>query len=256
MTEQTTYIEVGQENILNLDSNEFGNFIAFTDNKTVITNDANVKIDIDISFPIIRRLSADTFFIADSRTENSDNGHIYSFTGQKLKSFLAGDGIEDIIIHNDKIVITYFDEGVFGDDGPNNDGIAIFDFSGKQLFGFNSAAKYGHIADCYCICKHGNKHVLFYAYTELKVYELNLDTLKVVIYETPNDFSGTSSISSRQDKIYFHSSYNDKQSFFLWDRKKNKVIKFGNYSSNLTGIGNGKFITYGDKGFTIIDPTE
>jgi hypothetical protein len=222
MTEQTTYLEVGQENILNLDSDEYGNFIAFTDNKAVITNDAKLEIDIEVKFPIIRRLNTESFFIVDSRNDKSDNGHIYNFTGQKLKSFLAGDGIEDIIIHNDKVVITYFDEGVFGDGGPNNDGVAIFDFSGKQIFGFNSIAKYGHIADCYCICKHNKTHVLFYAYTDLKVYELNLDTLKIVVYETPNDFSGTSSISSKQDKIYFHSSYNDKQSFFLWGRKKTK----------------------------------
>lgn len=256
MTEQTIYIETGQEKIVNLDADEYGNFIAFTDNKTVITNDINLKIDIELSFPIIRRLNAGTFFITDGRTDKSDNGHIYSFSGQKLRSFLAGDGIEDIIIHNDKIVITYFDEGVYGDDGPNNDGVSVFDFSGNQLFGFNSNGSYGHIVDCYCICKHDNNKVLFYAYTELKVYELNLDTYKIVVYDTPNEFSGTASISSKQDKIYFHSSYDDKQSFFLWDRKKNVVTKFGSYISNLTGIGNGKFIMYGVNGYTIIDPTE
>lgn len=256
MTEQTKYIDIGQEKILNLDADEYGNFIAFTDNRTVITNDHNLKIDLVVSFPIIRRLDANNFLIADCRTDKSDNGHIYSFAGQKIKSFFAGDGIEDIVIHHGKIVITYFDEGVFGDDGPNNDGVSVFDFSGKQLFGFNSIAKYGHIVDCYCICKHDNKNVLFYAYTDLKVYELNLDTFKVVAYDTPNDFSGTYSISSKQGKIYFHSSYHDKQSFFLWDRKKNEVTKFGSFSSNLSGIGNGKFITYGDKGYTIVDPTE
>ncbi|ACU07064.1 hypothetical protein FIC_00609 [Flavobacteriaceae bacterium 3519-10] len=256
MTEQTTHIDVGQSKILNLDADDQGNFIAFTDTKTVITNEHNLKIDIEIRFPIIRRLNNETFLIADSRTDNSVNGYIYNFGGQLVKSFLVGDGIENIVVHRDKIVITYFDEGVLGDDGPNNDGLAVFNFSGGQIFGFNSSKIYGNILDCYCICMHGANEILFYAYTDLKVFELNLDTFKVESFETPNDFLGTSAISSTADKIIFHSSYDDKRSFFLWDRNKSEVIKFGDYSPRLTGIKNGKFLIYGDSGYTIVSPTE
>lgn len=254
MTEQTTHIDVGQSKILNLDADDQGNFIAFTDTKTVITNDHNLKIDIEIRFPIIRRLNDNTFFIADARTEKGNNGYIFNFNGQFKKSFLAGYGLQDIIIHRDKIIITYFDEGVLGDKGPNNDGIAIFNFSGEQIFGFNSSKIWGNILDCYCICKHGTNKVLFYAYTDLKVFELNLDTFKVEIFDTPDDFLGTSAITSTADKIIFHSSYDDKRSFFSWDRNNNEVIKFGDYSPGLTGIKNGKFLIYSDNGFTIINP--
>jgi len=256
MTEQTTHIDAGQSEILNLDADDQGNFIAFTDNKTVVTNDHSLKIEIDLRFPIIRRLDNETFFIADSRTEKDNNGYIFKFSGQLVKSFLAGDGIEDIIVHRNKIIITYFDEGVYGGDGPNGDGLAVFDFEGQQEFGVNSSAGDMVIADCYCICKHGTNKVLFYAYTDLKVFELNLDTFKFESFETPNDFSGTSAISSTVDKIIFHSSYNDKRSFFSWDRNKKEVIKFGDYSPGLTGINNGKFLIYGDSGYTIINPTE
>jgi len=256
MTEETTHIDVGQNKILNLDADDQGNFIAFTDNKTVVSNDHNLKIEIDYSFPVIRRLNNDKFFIADSRTEKGNNGYIFNFSGQLLKSFLAGDGIQDIIVHRDKIIITYFDEGVYGSDGPNGDGLAVFDFEGQQLFGVNSSAGNMVIADCYCICKHGTNRVLFYAYTDLKVFILNLDTFEIESFETPNDFSGTSAISSTADKIIFHSSYQDKRSFFSWDRNKKEVIKFGDYSSGLKGIKNGKFLIYGDSGYTIINPTE
>ena len=256
MTEQTTHIDVGQSKILNLDADDQGNFIAFTDNKTVLTKNHNLKIEIDLHFPIIRRLDNDTFFIADSRTEKDNNGYIFKFSGQLVKSFLAGDGIEDIVVQQDKIVITYFDEGVLGDDGPNNDGLAVFNFSGEQIFGFNSSKIWGNILDCYCICKHGTNRILFYAYTDLKVFELNLDTFKVESFETPNDFSGTSAITSTADKIIFHSSYDDKRSFFSWDRNKKEVKRFGDYSPGLKGIKNGKFLIYGDSGYTIIDPTE
>lgn len=256
MTEQTTHIDVGQSKILNLDADDQGNFIAFTDNKTVIANDHNLKIEIDFRYPIIRRIDNETFFIADSRIEKGNNGYFFNFNGQLLKSFLAGDGIEDIVVLRNKIIISYFDEGVYGSDGPNGDGLAVFDFQGQQEFGVNSSARDMTISDCYCICKHGTNKVLFYAYTDLKVFELNLDTFKIKSFETPSDFSGTSAMSSTADKIIFHSSYHDKRSFFLWDRNRNEVIKFGDYSPGLTGIKNGKFLIYGDSGYTIINPTE
>jgi hypothetical protein len=256
MTEQTEYLDIGNDKILDLDADGQGGFIAFTDSKAIFTDDHRVTVDIDIRFPIIRRLNDDIFLVVDSRTDNSSNGHIYDFTGQEINSFLIGDGVEDIVIHSGKIVATYFDEGVLGADGPNNDGVAVFDFKGNQLFGFNSTEVWGHILDCYCICKHGTNRVFFYAYTELKVYELNLDSLKVEVYDTPNDFSGTTAISSKGDKIFLHSSYHDKQSFFMWNRTKNEVEVIGSYTAKLKGMKNGKFLAFGDKGYTIVDPTE
>lgn len=255
MIEQKTKIDVGRSRIINLDADDQGNFIAFTDNKTVISNGNKLMLDIDFNFPIIRKLDDKTFIIVDTQTGKINNGYIFNFSGELLKSFLAGDGIEDIVIQCNKIIITYFDEGVLGKQGPNNDGLAVFDFSGAQIFGFNSSKIWGYILDCYCICKHGTNRVLFYAYTDLNLFELNLDTLKIESYETPIDFSGVSAISSTKEKIIFHSSYHDKRSFFSWERNKKDVIKFGDCGYNLTGIKNGKFLTYSEDGYTIVDPT-
>jgi hypothetical protein len=139
MTDQTEYIEVGANKILNLDAEEVGKYIAFLSDKTIKSQDHSLKIELDIQFPIIRRLNTDTFLIADSRAENSPNGHVYNFNGQLILSFNAGDGIEDILVHSNKIIISYFDEGVYGMDGPNNDGLSVFNFRGQQLWGFNSS---------------------------------------------------------------------------------------------------------------------
>ncbi len=255
MTGQTINIDAGESEILNLDADDQGHFIAFTDNNTVITNYHSLTIDTDVSFPIIRKLNDDTFLIASARRKrNSLNGFIYNFNGGLLKSFDAGDGIQDIIIHREKIIITYFDEGVYGGRRPNGDGLAVFNFQGEQEFGVNSSAGYMVIADCYCICKYGANKVLFYAYTDFNMFELNLDTYKMEQYDTPNDFRGASAISSRSDIIILHSSYDDEESFFSWDRNKKEVIKFGEYPRSLKGIGNGKFLAYDEKGYTIINP--
>lgn len=256
MTEYITHIEVGQSKILNLDADDQGNYIAFTDANTVITNDYTLKINIELRFPIIRRLNDETFLIADGRTKNNVNGYIYNFSGQVVKSFLAGDAIEDIVVQHEKIVITYFDEGVYSGRDPSRDALAVFNFEGQQEFGFNSSVGDMIISDCYCICKHGTNRALFYAYTDFNVFELNLDSFNVQSFETPEDFRGASAITSIKNKLIFYSSYDDKTSFFLWDRHEKEVVKFGNYSRNLTGIKNGKFLTFDDNRYTIIEPTQ
>ena len=253
MTDRSINIEVGQSKILDLDANEKGQFIAYTNDRTIITNDTSLSIEKEFHFPKIRRLDTSTFLIADTRTDKLPNGHIYNFDGQLIKSFLIVDGIQDIIVHNKKIVATYFDEGVFGESGPNNDGLAIFDLLGNQIFGFNSSVEDFSIDDCYCICKHKTNTVLFYAYSDFKLCELNVETFEFTSLDTPDDFSGASAISSTKDKIIFDSSYHEKTSFFSWDKDKNEVVKFGSYSPLLKGIGNGNFLAFGDNGFTIIN---
>lgn len=253
MIDHSTNINVGHEKIIDLDADEQGNFIAFTNGNTVITNDTSFIIDKKLSFPIIRKLDAGTFLIADSRTYKTPNCHIYNFNGELITSFFIGDGIQDIIICNNRIIATYFDEGVFGSDGPNNDGLAIFDLKGQQIFGFNSNERQHAIHDCYCICRHTTNTVIFYAYSSFYMYELNVDTFSLKNFITSSKFEGASALSGMGDNIIFHASYNDKASFFNWHRYHNTVAKFGNYSSSLKGIGNGKFLAFGESGFTIID---
>ena len=256
MTSQTNYLDLGTDKIRNLDADAQGGFIAFTDNRKVITNDHSLSIDLEVRFPIIRRLNDDTFLIVDCRARNSANGHIYNFVGQKTKSFVVGDGVEDVVVHHRKIIATYFDEGVFGAKGPNNDGVAVFDFEGNQVFGYNSSAIGEFIVDCYCIGKYENNSVLFYPYSEFKLYKLNLETLQIKAYETPDDLQGTSAISSKGNKIILHWGNADKDNFFFWDKANNKIEIIGTYRAKLKGIENGKFLGFDDKGYTIVDPTE
>lgn len=254
MTETEFHIDVFQEKICDLDLSDDNFFIAYTDNKEIITSDKKISIEIEIKYPIVRLIDKEKFLLIDSRTDsNKQNAFIYDFNGRLLKTFLAGDGIQDVLIQNNKIVITYFDEGVFGEGGPNNNGLTVFNFDGKQEFGFNESIQGLHIYDCYCICKQDKNKVLFYAYDFFNVVQLNLDNFEWQEFKTPNDFEGASAMTNIDDKIIFHSSYHDKKSFFVWDRQNDEVTKAGEYGSNLKGLQAGKFLTFGEKGFVIID---
>lgn len=255
MDEKVIIIDTETNKVLDLDTDGQEMFIAFCDNGEVITNDKRVKINLQVQYPIIRILDNNRFLLADSRTTDYQrNAFIYDFSGQLLNSFLAGDGIQDILVHNSKIIVTFFDEGVFGEDGPNNNGLTVFNFEGIQEFGFNESTNDLHIYDCYCICKHDYNKVLFYAYDYFDVTELNLDNYKWVKIKTPSDFMGASALTSKKEKIIFHSSYNDKQSFFEWNTQTMIVTKIGTYSSHLKGLENGKFLAIGENGYTIVIP--
>ncbi len=155
MKEYVTHIELDGEVLVDVDplTNDF--YIGITNFGTVIFPFQRLKIIQPFKFPIVRQFSKNSFLIADARTtKETDNGFIYDLKGNLLRQFYAGDGIQDVEIVNGKIIITYFDEGVFGTDGPNNEGLVIFNDTGKPLFNFNSNYPEQQIVDCYCICKH------------------------------------------------------------------------------------------------------
>ena len=164
------------------------------------------------------------------------------------------------MVLQDKIIFTYFDEGVFGDEGPNSEGLTVFNFEGRQLFGFNSAsmALIGDsdalIDDCYAICKLDEHRILFYVYSNFSLIELNIETFEWKLHPTSAEYLGANSMACRDGQVVFHGTYKDKQSFFLWDILQEKVTKFGNYSAILRGLENGKFLSVNKSGFTIINP--
>lgn len=255
MRQFTTNIELDGEVLVDVDVLTDNSFIAITDRGSVILPFDKIKLTQTFKFPIIRQLSDNSFLVADSRTDNDgvDNCFIYDLKAHTLKHFYAGDGIEDIEVLRNKIVITYFDEGVYGTEGPNNQGLVIFDFDGNILFKYNEKHGDQIISDCYCICKHGTNRVLFLPYTEFPLIELNLDTGNAMRYEIPEQLKGSNGLTSNADSIIFHSPYNDKRGIYKWKTGDKNANRIGEYIEGLRGLTNGRFIAIGQKGFTILD---
>jgi hypothetical protein len=243
------------EVLIDIDLLTDDSYIAITDKGRVVLPFDKVVIGHTFKFPIIRQLNDKSFLVADSRTNDNeaDNCFIYDLNGNARKHFYAGDGIQDIEVLRDKIVITYFDEGVFGTDGPNNNGLVIFDFDGSILYKYNEKHGDQIISDCYCICKHGANRVLFLPYTEFPLIELDLDSGNEKKYEIPELLKGSNGLTSNADSIMFHSPYDDKRGIYKWKIGDKKADKIGEYSEGLRGLKNGRFISIGQKGFTILD---
>lgn len=254
MKEVTIDIELDGEVLFDIDVLTDDSYIAITDKGNVVSHFDRIEIHQSFEFPVIRQLNDNSFLIADSRTnEHVDNCFIYDLKGNVLRQFFAGDGIEDIEVLRDKIIITYFDEGVYGTDGPNNEGLVIFDFDGNILYKYNEKHGGQVISDCYCICKHGANRVLFLPYTDFSLIELNLDTGDETKYEIPEQLKGSNGMTSNADGIIFHSPYEDKRGIYKWRTGDKTVKRIGEYSEGLRGLKNGRFISHGQKGFTIVD---
>jgi hypothetical protein len=254
MREVTTNIELDGEDLVDIDVSTDDSYLAITDKGNIISPFDRVKIHQSFKFPVIRQLNDSSFLIADSRTnEKDDNCFIYGREGNMLKQFYVGDGIQDIEVVRDKIIVTYFDEGVYGADGPNNEGLVVFDFDGNILSKYNEKHGDQIISDCYCICKHGANRVLFLPYTDFPLIELNLDTGDEKKFEIPETLKGSKGLTSTADRIIFHSPYEDKRGIYNWKIGDKTAERVGEYSEGLRGLKNGRFISSGQKGFTILD---
>ena len=255
MREVTIDIELDGEILVDIDVLTDNSYIAITDKGRVVFTFDRIEISQTFKFPIIRQLSDNLFLVADSRTndDETDNCFVYDLKGNAIKHFYAGDGIQDIEVLREKIVITYFDEGVYGTDGPNNEGLVVFDFDGNILSKYNEKHSDQIISDCYCICKHGANRILFLPYTEFPLIELNLDSGDEKKYVIPEQLKGSNGITSNADSVIFHSPYDDKRGIYKWKIGDKKADKIGEYSEGLRGLKNGRFISIGQKGFTILD---
>jgi len=202
----TTYpLDCGKLQILDLDADEYGNYIALMSNMEVWTNGLQLPLPHQSRYGWIRELDAERFLIIGEQVGTSDTGHIFDYTGRKLLTFDAGEYIADVLVQANRIVVSYFDQAA-GERPPSRDGLAVFSFDGRQVFGHNSDIN-GFILDCYCMCKLGKDSVLAYTYTGFPLRELRLTDYRLTQQPTPTDFKGASALSFDRGNVVFYSSY-------------------------------------------------
>ena len=254
METKTIKLNLVGKNLIGFDFKSEDQYLGITKSNEIITPFDNFEINIDIKFPMIRILDEELFLVVDTRTEaDKKNCLIFNYEGKLVNRFYFGDGIEDILIIKNKIVVSYFDEGVLEKNGPNNNGLSIFNLRGELIFGYNE--KHGRlvIMDCYCMSKIDNKRILFLAYTEFDLIELNLINHEEIVHKIPSNLFGSNAMTVFKNKIYFHSPYKDKEGIYEWEIGQEKANKIGSYKGNLRSIQNGKFLAYKNKEYTIID---
>lgn len=172
----------------------------------------------EIQFPLIRWVGDREILLIDARTtKGRDNAYVFSTSGARKARFCVGDGVADAVAVADAVVITYFDEGIFGDVPPSHEGLCVFSVDGRLEFGYQSGVRNPvDIADCYCVCAAGRHEVCFSPYTGFPLVRLNLKARDQEVHELPEVLAGASALSTDGVVFYFYGPYDAKDSIIRW----------------------------------------
>ena len=111
-------------------------------------------------FPIVRAMDEETAVVGAvvvsgrGTPGHSVNAWIFERGGRELCGFAVGDAVQDVVFIDDRISITYFDEGIFSNSSPPAEGVASFDRRGAFQWGYHSEFGYdtASISDCDAAC--------------------------------------------------------------------------------------------------------
>ncbi len=203
----------------------------------------------NITFPYIDQFSDGGCVLVGARSswrskDDFDlNGALIERGAKTAKRVCFGDGIEDVGIDDtDRIWISYFDEGVFGNFGWSHPGptglgaggVNCFDRTGQLLWQHNRDDATEHIDDCYAM-NVSPLGVWFYFYTAFKVARVTED-FSVEYFETP--IGGSHSFVTDGHRFVFSSQYREPATtFHATNLYKGKLVHRRKLSLGLpTGI--------------------
>lgn len=220
----------------------------------VRTADDCVLFNPYVQGPEIRCLAPRKVVIVNPRTRmGRNNGWVLSLADGTRREFFAGDGIADVLASQDKIVITYFDEGVYSGIPPGDEGVAMFTTSGELWAGYRSslASNAVDVSDCYAACWRDNSHIAFFPYTEFPLVIWDVQTLEQEMQPTPQELHGSSAIAVSHDRVLFFSPYKT-NAILAWSPGKEPSL-VGHHPGPLRGLQGGRFLSCGTHGFTIVE---
>lgn len=157
----------------------------------------------------VQPLGEDEWLLIRGRADGDGdrNAHVHDINGRHVRSFPAGDGIQDVqATRGGDIWISYFDEGVFGGTRLGQAGLVCLDRSGGCSFEFNSSAVgVPGIADCYALNVASDHEVWLYYYTEFPLVKLKDGKFDSMWSKVP--VKGSPAFASRAEMVLFVGGY-------------------------------------------------
>ena len=222
-----------------------------------------VPLDLEIEYATVRCLG-DKALIVSGRIGRQ--GQINAWivdpnNGDLITRFSVGDGVQDVLVLDDYIAVSYFDEGVLGHTLPSREGIAIFDHVGKYLWGYATAIHNPvYILDCYAMCPTARNSLAFFAYTDFHLVDLDVSKQIQTVIQIPPALRGCSAISRLKNTTFFRGPYpqdNDykkpRETVFAFDIKGGQVCEVDNLPGGyVRGLSNGRMLSVSDRSVVIV----
>ena len=159
--------------------------------------------------------------------EGDRNAHVYDHSGKRLRSFHAGDGIQDVqATRGGQVWVSHFDEGVFGGTRLGQAGLARMGGSGECSFEFNRIAGGGvpGISDCYALNVASEREVWLYYYTDFPLVRLVDGRVDGLWPRFP--VKGSPGFAIDGDTALFGGGYNDRDTLHRVRLGDKRAVKF------------------------------
>lgn len=151
-----------------------------------------------------------------------ENAQLYDIGGNVVKEFYFGDGIQDIQIAKDGLIWgSYFDQGVFSDDGMGASGLNCWNQKGEKVYSFSPQNGLNYMADCYALNVINSDEVWFYYYTEFPLVRLK-NKKEISYWNVP--IRGAHAFSIFENYVLMSPGYNEK-TFHLFKLGLDKKVK-------------------------------
>jgi hypothetical protein len=158
--------------------------------------------------------------------------------------------------------VTYFDEGVFGDDPLSQCGIAVFGLSGERLWGWNSSVLADRLMvyDCYAAGLTEDDATLgAFLYSDYELSPsyafgmLDLEARTVELHAVPDRLNRTKALSAAHDGAWlFAVGRSDEQYVVAW-RPGDAGYAAARTSVHLTrGLGDSRFLSITDASVEVV----
>lgn len=256
MTTTTIELNLTEGKIQDLSTDHLGNYIALTSQNKIMALCLEAPLELKLGILRVKIINEENILVVLANSDPPENAIIIDYHGNIQTKFNIGTYINTIIINEDKIIVSYFDQGVLDGNGPDTDALAVFNLKGMQIFGFNSSTLDRQLIDCYCVANLGNNKIVFNGYGNFLLQELDLNTMKIIPHETPPLCIGATSLSTKADDLIFHSTYKDKTSFFVWNLQSDEVKQIPSEYKNIHAADHGTFYKVYRKSFLLINPLE
>ena len=187
----------------------------------LVSNDVWETIDLPETvenFHAIQPLGKALWLLVRGRADNEEdrNARIYDGSGRHVRSFHAGDGIQEVQTTNDgRIWVSYFDEGVFGNTKLGRSGLVCLDNRGRCIFDYGTLVgdDVPSIADCYALNVCSDREVWLCYYTDFPLVRLLDDKPECVWMKQP--VKGSPGFAVSCGLILFAGGYERKNELFL-----------------------------------------
>lgn len=222
---------------------------------TVATSAGNVVALGDVWCPIVRWMRGGHILLVDARTElGRDNAFVFTREGEPIARSCIGDGVQDVLIVGERVVVTYFDEGACGSVQPSAEGLCVFG-SGLELeYGYQSGVKDPvEILDCYCACVAGQHEVCFSPSPGFELVRLNVETREQTVLALPARLARATALATDGVDYFFYAPNRAGTRIYRWSRGHGDVTRVGTHSDLLRAGRRGNFISPGPAGYTIVD---